>query len=238
MICVENIDKRYKANWVLWNVSLVVGRGEVLGLVGPNGAGKTTMLRILAGFLPCDRGRVSIGGYDVTCSSSVTRRLVGYLPQTAPAYSDMRVGEYLDFRARVKGLSRLRRKQQVISVLEQADLADKKPVIIGHLSQGYRQRLGLADALIGCPPVLILDEPTAGLDPVQLQRFRVLIASLAKKHTIIISSHSLVDIDAVATKLVLLAEGRVTAAGTPRELRQRSGLGADAPLESVFLALL
>jgi ABC-2 type transport system ATP-binding protein len=237
VIRVERVGKRFGATAALRNVSFSVARGELVGFVGPNGAGKTTMLRIIAGFLDADTGRVQVDGLDVARERGAACARIGYLPENAPLYQDMRVDEYLRFRARVKGVRRAQRESSVDAVISQVGIGEHRRRLIGRLSKGYRQRVGIADALVARPPILVLDEPTAGLDPIQVKSFRDLLGELLVDHTILLSSHLLAEVGAVASRVVVLAAGRVVADGTIDDLRAEVGKPADASLEEVFVAL-
>src|SRR5215471_9776162 len=179
MIEVANLTKRYAGHTAVSDISFTVGRGEIVGLLGQNGAGKSTTMRILACYLPATSGTVRVGGLDVYHDSTEVRRRIGYMPENNPLHQEMRVREYLKFRARLKGMSRRRTRERVDVVMEQCGLTDVRRKIIGQLSKGYRQRVGLADALVHEPELIILDEPTIGLDPRQIRAVRALIKSLA-----------------------------------------------------------
>src|SRR6266545_2902412 len=194
MIEVENLTKRYAAARAVSDVSFAVQRGEIVGLLGPNGAGKSTIMRVLACFMPATSGTVRVAGFDVFTQSDEVRRRIGYMPENNPLYPDMRVREYLKFRARLKGLTRKRSRQRVDVVMEQFGLTVVQRRIIGQLSKGYRQRVGLADALVHEPELIILDEPTIGLDPQQIRTVRELIKGLATQHTVLISTHILPEV--------------------------------------------
>jgi ABC-2 type transport system ATP-binding protein len=237
VIRVERVSKRFGRTRALSEVSFAVARGEVVGFVGENGAGKTTTLRIITGFLDPDAGRVLVAGCDVTRERGAARRHLGYLPENVPLYGDMRVEEYLRFRARLKGVARGEVSARVDDALERVDLVAVRRRIVGELSKGFRQRVGLADALVARPPILILDEPAAGLDPVQVRELRQLLAALGSEHTVLLSSHVLPEVEAVADRVVMLAAGRVVAEGTPAALREGLGLDAGASFEEVFVAL-
>lgn len=237
MIRVEGLAKRFGSTVALRDVSFRVARGEVVGFVGPNGAGKTTTLRIITGFIDPDAGRAIVDGIDVAREGARARQRIGYLPESAPLYRDMRVAEYLLFRARLKGQSRREAATRVDAVVEQVGIADHRRRLIGRLSKGYRQRVGLADALVARPPILILDEPTAGLDPIQVREFRRLLIELAEQLTVLLSSHILTEIEAVASRVVVLSQGDIVGAGRVQELRHDAGVPADASLEDVFVAL-
>jgi ABC-2 type transport system ATP-binding protein len=203
------------------DVSFEVGKGEVVGLLGPNGAGKTTMMRILACFLAPTRGTAELGGCSIAGDTRELRRAVGYLPEAVPLYPEMRVVEYLEMRAALKAVARGERRPAMDAAIEACGLGDRRRQIIATLSRGYRQRVGLADALLARPPVLILDEPTAGLDPNQIREVRALIRALGGERTILLSTHILPEVEAVASRVVILQAGKVAAAHTPAELRRR-----------------
>jgi ABC-2 type transport system ATP-binding protein len=222
---------------VLRGLSVVVAPGEVVGLVGPNGAGKTTALRVLTGYLAADAGTVRVAGHDLGRDRRAALSAIGYLPESVPLYPDMRVDEYLDFRARLRGVPRALRAERKARLLDRLDLGGLRRRLIGRLSRGMRQRVGLADALIAEPAVLLLDEPTTGLDPVQAREFRAVLAELAGEHTILLSSHVLSELEQIASRLVVMSQGRAVGDGTPAALREQLGLAADAPLEQVFFAL-
>ena len=220
MIEVVNLTKRYAGHAALEDVSFTVGRGEIVGLLGPNGAGKSTTMRILSCYLPATSGTVRVAGLDVYHQSREVRRLIGYMPENNPLHLDMRVREYLKFRARLKGLDGKRSRQRVDVVMEQCGLSDVGRRIIGQLSKGYRQRVGLADALVHDPELIILDEPTIGLDPNQIRSVRQLIKGLAKRHTVLISTHILPEAEMTCNRMVILYGGRVLAADTPEALQR------------------
>jgi ABC-2 type transport system ATP-binding protein len=225
MIEVEGLTKDYGTVVAVSDLSFSAIKGEVLGFLGPNGAGKTTTLRMLSGALPPTRGRVSIAGRDLQQDPLEARRALGYMPEAAPLYPELRVSEYLSYRAALKGVPRKERASAIERVLRSAKVADVALVPIGHLSKGYRQRVALADALVADPPVLILDEPTAGLDPNQIRETRQLIKSLRGDHTVIVSSHILSEIEEVCDRALVLHQGRIAAQGTIDELRTVVGAG-------------
>jgi ABC-2 type transport system ATP-binding protein len=221
MIEVENLTKRYASHTAVDDISFTVGRGEIVGLLGPNGAGKSTTMRILSSFMPATSGTVRVAGLDVFHDSLAARRRIGFMPENNPLHTDMRVREYLKFRARLKGLSRSASRERVDTVMEQCGLTDVAKRIVGQLSKGYRQRVGLADALVHEPDLIILDEPTIGLDPHQIRAVRQLIQSLAGKHTVLISSHILPEVEMTCTRVLIMYEGRIVAADTPEALQQK-----------------
>jgi len=221
VIEVQHITKRYGAVTAVDDVSFRVERGEILGFLGPNGAGKTTTMRILTGYMPPTEGRAMVAGYDVFTQPIEAKRRTGYLPEMPPLYPDMTVREYLDFVARIKGVSSSERKQRVSAVMERTRVADMAERHCAKLSKGYRQRVGLAQALIHNPDVLILDEPTAGLDPKQIIETRGLIRSLAGDHTIVLSTHILPEVAQTCQRVVIINKGRVVAIDTPDNLTAR-----------------
>jgi ABC-2 type transport system ATP-binding protein len=203
------------------DLSFHVARGEVVGFLGPNGAGKSTTLRILAGFLGPTAGVVRIAGHDIAEEPIAARACLGYMPELSPLYPEMRVGEYLRFRAELKLVPRKARKEAVARALHDARIADVEAIMIGHLSKGYRQRVGLADALVGAPPLLILDEPTAGLDPNQIREVRELIQRLGRDHTVLLSTHILSEVEATCSRVLVIARGRLVAEGSVEQIRAR-----------------
>ena len=213
MIHVSNLTKYYGDYAAVRNVSFDVPRGQVVGFLGPNGAGKSTTLRILAGYLTATSGRATIDGLDVFWQPVEVRRRIGYMAENCPLYPEMRVTEYLTFRAGIKGLHGRDARRQVQYVLGRCWLADVRHQLIGTLSRGYRQRVGLADALLHNPPVLILDEPTVGLDPSQIRETRRLIRELGREHTILLSTHILPEVEMTCEQAIIINRGRVAAAG-------------------------
>jgi ABC-2 type transport system ATP-binding protein len=221
MIEVENLTKRYGPTMAVADVSFTVQKGEILGFLGPNGAGKTTTMRVITGFLPPTDGKVRVAGYDVVDEPLEAKRRTGYLPEAPPVYPDMRVDEYLAFVARIKGLARREIKPRLDEVTEKCAIGDVRRRQIGKLSRGYRQRVGLAQALIHNPEVLVLDEPTAGLDPKQIIETRQLIKALAGQHTVVLSTHILPEAAKTCQRVVVINEGKVVAVGAPEELTRR-----------------
>jgi ABC-2 type transport system ATP-binding protein len=221
MIEVEGLSKRYGDVVAVDGVSFSIDRGEVVGFLGPNGAGKTTIMRMLTGFVPPSDGTASIAGHDIFEDSMGARRSVGYLPETPPLYPEMRVRDYVDYVAAIKDLPRRSRREAVDRALERCGLADVASRVIGTLSKGYRQRVGLAQAIVHDPPVLILDEPTVGLDPIQINEIRGLIADLASgdaQHTVVLSSHILAEVSAICRRIIMINEGRKTVDAPIEEL--------------------
>jgi ABC-2 type transport system ATP-binding protein len=213
MIEVHNLTKNYGAVAAIRDVSFDVAPGQIVGFLGPNGAGKSTTMRILACFMPASGGSARVAGYDVFKQSMDVRKRIGYLPENVPLYTDLRVGPYLDFVAEVKGVGRTVRRARVAEVMERCLISDVQHRIIGKLSKGYRQRVGLAQALVGDPQVLILDEPTIGLDPRQITEIRSLIKSLAGSHTVILSTHILPEVSMVCGGVIIINKGAIVAQG-------------------------
>jgi ABC-2 type transport system ATP-binding protein len=243
MIEVSNLTKRYAGRTAVDDISFTVARGEIVGLLGPNGAGKSTTMRVLSGFMPATHGTVKVAGFDVFHDSEEARRRIGYMPENNPLYPEMRVREYLKFRARLKGLGWKNSRKRVDTVMEQCGLTDVGRRIIGQLSKGYKQRVGLADALVHDPDLIILDEPTIGLDPQQIRSVRALIKSLAGKHTVLISTHILPEVEMMCSRVLIMFGGRVLASDTPENLQRRMAGGSQviaeiaAPLEALRTAL-
>jgi ABC-2 type transport system ATP-binding protein len=240
LIEVQHLTKRYGRVTAVDDVSFRVERGEILGFLGPNGAGKTTTMRILTGYMPATEGRATVAGYDVFDQPIEAKRRTGYLPETPPLYPDMTVREYLDFVARIKGVPPTERAARVDAVMRRTHVDDVAARHCGKLSKGYRQRVGLAQAILHNPEVLILDEPTAGLDPKQIIETRDLIRSLAGDHTIILSTHILPEVSQTCQRVVIINKGRVVAVDTPENLTKRlrgaetmyvqvDAIGADVP---------
>jgi ABC-2 type transport system ATP-binding protein len=221
MIEVQQLTKRYGPTLAVSDVSFEVRKGEVLGFLGPNGAGKTTTMRVITGYLPPSSGRVTVAGRDVVEESLEARKHVGYLPENPPVYTDMRVNEYLAFVGRIKGVSRRELRSRVREASERCAITDVQSRQIGKLSRGYRQRVGLAQALIHNPDVLVLDEPTAGLDPKQIIETRELIRRLSGQHTVVLSTHILPEVSKTCDRVVVINAGKVVAVGTPEELTRR-----------------
>ncbi|MCO6400052.1 MAG: ATP-binding cassette domain-containing protein [Verrucomicrobia bacterium] len=221
MIEVAHLTKRYPGRVAVDDISFRVNAGEIVGFLGPNGAGKSTTMRILAGYLPATGGIARVAGFDVSTESSQARRRIGYLPENCPLYGEMRVDEYLRFRARLKGVPHSKLKARIGEVKERCGINDVGNRIIAHLSKGYRQRVGLAESLVHEPELLILDEPTIGLDPNQIRLVRSLITSLADKHTILLSTHILSEVEMTCRRVLIIDKGRIIASDTPDRLRRR-----------------
>jgi ABC-2 type transport system ATP-binding protein len=213
MIDVQDLTKHYGPVTAIHDVSFSVAPGQIVGFLGPNGAGKSTTMRILACFMPASSGTARVAGFDVFRESMDVRRRIGYLPENVPLYSELRVADYLDFVAEVKGVGRAQRKARVADVMERCRIADVSRRMIGKLSKGYRQRVGLAQAIVSDPAVLILDEPTIGLDPRQITEIRALIKSLAGDHTVILSTHILPEVSMVCDSVIIINRGSIVAQG-------------------------
>jgi ABC-2 type transport system ATP-binding protein len=221
MVEVENLTKRYGPTLAVSDVTFQAQKGEVLGFLGPNGAGKTTTMRVITGYLPPSEGRVRVAGYDVVEEPLEAKRRTGYLPETPPVYPDMTVTEYLAFVGRIKGISRRELNPRLAEISERCAITDVRNRQIGKLSKGFRQRVGLAQALIHNPEILVLDEPTAGLDPKQIIETRELIKGLAGRHTVILSTHILPEASKTCQRVVVINAGKIVAVGTPDELTRR-----------------
>jgi ABC-2 type transport system ATP-binding protein len=221
MIQVEHLSKTYGTRQALHDVTFSVEKGEVLGFLGPNAAGKTTTMRILTGYLPPSGGHATVAGIDVMRNSVEARRHIGYLPETVPLYPEMSVRGYLDFMAKIKAVPGKGRKAEVDRAMEMVALEDRAGQLVGKLSRGYRQRVGLAQAILGSPDVLILDEPTVGLDPRQIIEIRNLIKGLGGEHTVMLSTHILPEVSATCSRVIIINDGRVVAEDTPTNLTRR-----------------
>lgn len=221
MIKVRHLTKKFAGQKAVDDISFEVKRGEIIGFLGPNGAGKTTTMRMLTGFLHPTRGSVEIAGCDVFADPLEARRHIGYMPESCPLYPEMRVDEYLTFRAQIKGVPRRILKERRNTVKEQCGLTNAGRRIIGQLSKGYRQRVGLADSLLHDPDLLILDEPTAGLDPNQIREVRELIAQLAERHTLLLSTHILPEAEMACRRIMIINQGRIVASDSTKSLQKR-----------------
>lgn len=239
MIEVEDLTKSYGEKTAVDHITFSVKKGEILGFLGPNGAGKTTTMRVLTGYLPATHGTAKIGGFDVFDDSMEVRRRIGYLPENPPLYFDMTVSGYLDFVARIKKVPVEKRAQRVEAAMEMAGLAEQRDQLIKRLSRGFKQRVGLAQAIVHDPDVIILDEPTVGLDPKQIIEVRHLIKGLAGSHTIILSTHILPEVSMTCDRVVIINHGKIVAVDTPENLTlqlkggERIRVQADAPEQAL-----
>lgn len=231
MISTTGLTKQYGHTLAVDHLSFEVEKGSVVGFLGPNGAGKSTTLRMLTCFLPPTAGSATINGLDIFHQSQQVREHLGYLPENVPLYTEMRVQEYLDFRGRLRKMPRAERRKRIDYVLERCWLTEVHRRVIGTLSKGFRQRVGLADSLLHNPPVLILDEPTVGLDPTQIRETRKLIKDLGGEHTIMLSTHILPEVEAVCDRAIVIAGGKIVAQGTPDELRSSRRMQARVLVE-------
>lgn len=218
MIEVRELTKHFYDVVAIDGITFEVGRDEVVGFLGPNGAGKSTTLKILTCFMPATFGSARVAGHDVFSESLAVRRRIGYLPENVPLYRDMRVNEYLQFRARLKGLGGRETNRRLGEILDICGLSDMARRMVGQLSKGYRQRVGLADALLTDPPILLLDEPTGGLDPTQRKEVRDLVSRLGEAHTVFLSSHILAEVESMCSRVIIIKKGRIIADGRPEEL--------------------
>jgi len=226
MIQVENLTKRYAGGEAVRGITFSVEKGEVVGFLGPNGAGKSTTMRMLTGYLPPTDGRIEVAGAKLPQESLLVRQRIGYMPENVPLYPEMRVEEFLEYRGRLKRVTRGEITHRVGLVLDQCGLTDVRKKIIGSLSKGFRQRVGLADALVHNPMLLILDEPTAGLDPHQIRSFRELIKELGKDRTILLSTHILSEVEMVCSRAIIINKGKIEASDTLANLEKRVQAGA------------
>jgi ABC-2 type transport system ATP-binding protein len=228
LIAVSHLTKRFGAQVAVDDISFEIGKGEVVGFLGPNGAGKSTTLRILVGFLGPTSGEVTIAGHDIVDECDEARRAIGYMPEAVPLYPEMRVIEYLRFRAELKGVPGRQRADRVDAAMRKGGVLDVANRPIGTLSKGYRQRVGLADAVVANPPIVVLDEPTAGLDPNQIREARELVRDLGRDHTVVVSTHILGEVEACATRVLLLHRGKLVAAGPTSQIRaSRAAIGVE-----------
>lgn len=223
MIEIQNVTKRFGQHLAVDNLNFTVNEGEILGFLGPNGAGKSTTMNIITGYISATEGTVTVDGYDILDNPEEVKKRIGYMPELPPLYLDMTVREYLNFVFEIKKVDLKNRKQEMDRILELVRITDVRDRLIKNLSKGYKQRVGLAQALVGNPPVLILDEPTVGLDPKHIIEIRNLIKQLGRKHTIILSSHILPEVSAVCERVVIINKGRIVASDTPENLSKRLG---------------
>jgi len=241
-IVVDRLTKMYGTFLAVDHISFEVPKGTILGFLGPNGAGKTTTIRMLTCYMPPTSGSASVAGHDVFRESLQVRQNIGYLPESTPLYTEMRVGEYLDFRGKLRGMDRDTRRKRIAEVTDRTWLKDRVRSVIGTLSKGYRQRVGIADALLHNPPVLVLDEPTVGLDPSQIREARKLISELGGDHTVLLCTHTLQEVEMVCQRVIIIGRGKVLANGTPEDLKNQAGAGTRVevrgPADQVRSALL
>jgi ABC-2 type transport system ATP-binding protein len=224
MIEVERLSKHYHSVRAVDRVGFSVGRGEIVGLLGPNGAGKTTTMRMLTTYLMPTSGRAVLSGHDVLDEPLEVRKKVGYLPENVPLYPEMRVREYLNYRARLKDVPASKRRRAIDGVLEKCKLVDVESRVLGHLSKGYRQRVGLAEAMVHDPDILVLDEPTAGLDPMQIREVRALIRELGDRHTILLSTHIMSEVEAVCGRVIMIVKGKVALDDQLDQIQERGAI--------------
>jgi ABC-2 type transport system ATP-binding protein len=231
VIEVEHLSKYYGDFPAVTDVSFTVDRGEILGFLGPNGAGKTTTMKVLTGFIPPTSGVVRIAGFDVVSESLNARKQVGYLPETVPLYTDMSIRDYLNFMGTIRGMEKARISRRINEVVDLCHLGDYQDTLIGKLSKGFRQRVGIAQAIIHEPDILILDEPTIGIDPIQVVETRQLIKNLGRDHTLIVSTHILPEVSTICERVIILHEGEVVAVDRPENLGQRLQLADRTKVE-------
>jgi ABC-2 type transport system ATP-binding protein len=221
LIAVENLSKRYVNKVAIDGMSFEVQKGEILGFLGPNGAGKTSTMRIITGYMPASGGTVKVDGFDVADQPLEVRRRIGYLPENPPLYPEMSVLGYLQFVAKLKGVSKSALGDEVGRVMDEVSITDVKDRIIAKLSKGYKQRVGIAQAMLNDPPVLILDEPTIGLDPKQIHEVRELVKGLAGSHTVVLSTHILPEVEQTCHRVIIIDKGKIVAVDTPQNLRSQ-----------------
>jgi len=243
VISVENLTKRYASKTAIDGMSFQVQKGEILGFLGPNGAGKTTTMRIITGYMPSTDGTVKVDGYDVADQPLEVRRRIGYLPENPPLYPEMTVKSYLQFVAKLKGASGTKVQDEVTRAMDKVNITDVQDRIIAKLSKGYKQRVGIAQALLNDPPVLILDEPTIGLDPKQIHEVRELVKSLAGSHTVVLSTHILPEVEQTCHRVIIIDRGKIVAVDTPQNLRSqiqrvaRVFIEVEGPSDDVLVAM-
>jgi len=231
MISVQQLTKQYSGFTAVEGISFEVGKGEIVGFLGPNGAGKSTTMRVLSGFLPPTSGSATVAGYDVFHQSVQAREHIGYMPENVPLYPEMRVCEYLRYRAALKGVRGRKIRERISDVIDLCNLQEVERKLIGALSKGFRQRVGLADAMVHEPDLLILDEPTIGLDPNQIRQVRDLIRNLGRHHTILLSTHILSEVEMTCQRVIIINHGKIEAIDTPENLRRRLSQGGGILLE-------
>jgi len=222
LIQVKNVTKQYGDFIAIDNISFHIKQGEIVGLLGPNGAGKSTTMNMITGFIEPTKGEISIGGYDITKNPKKAKQQIGYMPEGVPLYNDLTVKEFICYMADLKMVSKTEKKQHVEEVIKQTNLIEVQNKLIKNLSRGYKQRISMAGALVSNPKILILDEPTVGLDPKQITEIRELIKKLGKNHTIILSSHILSEVSQICQKVIIIKEGKIIAIDTPKELENKT----------------
>ncbi|WP_242859915.1 ABC transporter ATP-binding protein [Clostridium drakei] len=230
LIKIDNLSKFYGDHTAIENISLKIEKGEIVGLLGPNGAGKSTTMNIITGYISATKGSVLIDGFDILKNPVQVKKRIGYLPEIPPLYMDMTVEEYLNFVSKLKKVEKDKIKEHIDVILESIKLSDVRKRLIKNLSKGYKQRVGLAQAIVGNPEVLILDEPTVGLDPKQIIEIRDLISKLGKEHTIILSSHILSEVSAICDRVIIINKGSIVAEGTPEDLSHKLSCGTKIAL--------
>lgn len=230
MIEVKNLTKRYGQHLAVDNVTFKVNNGEILGFLGPNGAGKSTTMNIITGYLSATEGSVSIEGHDILDEPELAKKQIGFLPELPPLYMEMTVSEYLNFVSQIKKVDKAKSKANINKIMEVVKITDHRDRLVKNLSKGYKQRVGLAQALIGTPTTLVLDEPTVGLDPNQIKEMRTTIKDLGKEHTIILSSHILPEVQAVCERIIIIDKGKLVAEGTPESLQKKVSGGTKLQL--------
>ena len=221
MIELEHVSKYYGAFPAVTDISFKVEPGEILGFLGPNGAGKSTTMKMITGFMPPTEGKLTVGGYDIVSHSLEARRQIGYLPETVPLYTDMTIDDYLSFMGKIRGMSRDYIRRRIPEVIDVCRLGDYKKTHIGKLSKGFRQRVGIAQAILHEPEILILDEPTIGIDPIQVVETRQLIKDLGGEHTVVVSTHILPEVSMICERVIIIHEGQITAVDKPENLAGR-----------------
>ena len=237
MIEIKNLAKRYRDIIAVDDISFTVKKGEIVGFLGPNGAGKTTTMKIITGFTPPSDGMVKVAGFDISNQPMEVKKRIGYLPENPPLYPDLTVLEYLQFVAKLKGISKDERKQEIERVIEKTNLYDVEKRLIKNISKGYQQRTGLAQALLGNPDLLVLDEPTVGMDPRQIGEVRNLIKSLAGEHTVLLSTHILQEVVAICEHVIIINCGKIVTDDMLSELKKSSSSdGRQLSLEEIFLS--
>lgn len=226
LIEVKNVTKKYGNFTAVYNISFHIKEGEIVGLLGPNGAGKSTTMNMLTGFIEATQGEIIIGGYDILKNTNKAKKQIGYMPEGVPLYSDLTVKEFISYMADLKMVPKAEKKKKVEEIIQKTNLEEAQNKLIRNLSRGYKQRVSMAGALVSNPPILILDEPTVGLDPKQITEIRELIKSLGKEHTIILSSHILSEVSQICEKVIIINQGKIVAIDTPQNLENKTNQGS------------